>query len=42
MVDKLKSGTPSTIVRVENNEVKILRQGYITLDRIMEVLKDVR
>ena len=35
-------GIPSTIVRVENNEVKILRQGSIGLVQIMEVLKNVR
>lgn len=30
---------PSTIVRIDNNEIKILRQGVITLDKIMEVLE---
>lgn len=38
----IKNGIPSTIVKVENNEVKILRQGDITLKKIMEVLKNVR
>ena len=35
-------GIPSTIVRVENNEIKILREGSISLDKIMEVLKNVK
>ena len=39
MVDLLNHGVPSTIVRVENNEVKILREGSISLDKITEVLK---
>ena len=42
MKELLKNGIPSTIVRVENNEVKILREGSISLDKIMEVLKNVK
>ena len=38
----IENGVPSTIVRVENNEIKILREGSISLIQIMEVLKDVR
>lgn len=38
----IKLGIPSTIVRVENNKVKILRKGSIPTNKIMEVLKNVR
>lgn len=39
--EPILQGIPSTIVRVENNEVKILRQGSISLNQIMEVLENV-
>ena len=38
----IQNGIPSTIVKVEGNEIKILRQGDITLKEIMEVLKNVK
>ena len=34
----ISRGVPSTIVRVENNEVKILREGSISLDKINELI----
>lgn len=38
----INTGIPSTIVRVENNTVKILREGSIDHSKIAEVLKYVR
>lgn len=40
--EKIKLGLPSTIIKVEDNKIKILREGSISLNEIMEVLKDVR
>lgn len=39
---QIKTGIPSTIVRVEGDTIKILREGAISSSKIMEVLKDVR
>ena len=36
----IKDGQPSTIVSLVNDEVKILRQGKITLDEIKEAMED--
>lgn len=39
---KIKNGLPSTIVRVENNKIKIIREGTITFNKIMEVIENAR
>lgn len=38
----ISRGVPSTIVRVENNEVKILREGSISLDKINKLILQER
>ena len=38
----IPQGVPSTIVRVENDEVKILREGSISLDKINELILQER
>ena len=39
---KIDGNVPSTIVRVVGNKVNILREGPISLNDIMEVIKNVR
>ena len=39
---KAKIGKASTIVRIENKEVHILREGKITKEDIERVLKEVK
>lgn len=38
----IPQGVPSTIVRVENDEVKILREGSISLDKINKLISQER
>ena len=35
----IQNGTPSTIVRVEDNSIKILREGSISLDKINNIIR---
>lgn len=39
---KIDGGVPSTIVKVENNKINILREGPISFNDIMEVINNVR
>lgn len=39
---KIDGGIPSTIVKVENNKINILREGPISFNDIMEVINNAR
>ena len=39
---KIDGGVPSTIVKVENNKINILREGPISFNDILEVINNAR
>ena len=39
---KIDGGIPSTIVKVEENKINILREGPISFNDVMEVIKNAK